>query len=105
GMAIYLAAYSGMRRGEIAGLKWQDVDFDGNAISVARELIFVPKLGYRVTPLKSAKSRRSVDVTSNVIAELRRHRAAQAEQQLRLGTAWHDEGWVIAKEDAAETSA
>jgi integrase len=103
-VAIYIAAFTGMRRGELAGLKWQDVDFENGIISVRREVIFVPGQGHLVTPPKSAKSRRAIDVTPNVITRLRQHRAIQSEERLRLGPVWVDEDWVLTKEDGTHIS-
>ncbi len=99
GAAIYLGAVTGMRRGELAGVQWVDIDFDGPMVSVRRELVFVPGTGYLVTPPKSSKSRRAIDVTEYDVAVLRKHRALQIEERLKAGSAWRDEGWVFAKLD------
>ena len=96
-----MGAYTGMRRGELAGLQWPDIDFENGMISVRREIVFVPKKGYLVTSLKSAKGRRAIDITPNVVIELQRHRATQAEQRLSVGSAWKNEGWVFAKDDGS----
>ena len=97
GPVIHLAAHTGMRRGELVGLKWSDIDFDNAMISVNREIIFVPGLGHIVTAPKSDKSRRSIDITRNVVDELRRHKAAQNEHRLRIGVAWIGEDWVFTR--------
>jgi len=68
---------------------------------VRRELVFVPRQGYQVTPPKSAKSRRAVDISDDGIAELRRHRAEQAEHRLKIGPAWLDEDWVFTTGEGA----
>ena len=99
GMPIHLAAHTGMRRGEVAGLQWRDIDFDNVLISVVREIVFVPGLGYLIRPPKSAMSRRAIEITSKVAIALQRHRASQAEQRLRIGPAWEDGGWVFTRPD------
>lgn len=96
---FYLAAVTGMRRGELVGLKWEDIDFEHGAISIKREIVFVPGEGYLITPPKSAQSRRSITISTSDIAELHRCRAYQAEQRLKLGTLWNGEGWVMTRED------
>ena len=101
GAPIYLAAHTGMRRGELVGLQWPDIGFENAVISIKREVVFVPGSGYLVTPPKSAKSRRAIDITSKVVAELRGHRVAQAEHRLRLGPAWKDGDWVFTQPNGA----
>ena len=88
-----------MRRGEVAGLQWSDIDFDKAVISVKREIVFVPGKGHLVTPPKSAKSRRAIDITASDVVSLQRHSAVQAEQRLRAGPAWKDENWVFTRPD------
>jgi len=103
-IGIYIAAVTGMRRGELAGLKWQDIDFEHKVISVKREIVFVPGEGHLVTQPKSELSRRAIDISSTDVSELQRHRAAQAEQRLKLGSARTNEDWIITKEDGSHVN-
>jgi integrase len=98
GPPLYLASVTGMRRGEIVGLQWQDIDFQHMLISVNREIVFVPKQGHLVTPPKSAESRRTIDITHADVTKLIRHRAHQSELKLKAGTAWQDANWVFTNE-------
>ena len=93
-----------MRRGELVGLQWRDIDFENGIISIRREVVFVPGTGYIISQPKSAKSRRAIDITTPVIEVLQRHRAAQAEHRLRLGGAFKNEGWVFCKDDGNHLS-
>lgn len=99
GPAIYLAAHTGMRRGELVGLKWTDIDSANAIIAVSREIVIVPGQGHLITPPKSAQGRRSIAIPPVVVAELKLHRAAQAEHRLRVGPAWADEDWVFTRPD------
>ena len=99
GPVFYLAAYTGMRRGELTGLKWADVDLDNGVVSVVREIVFVPGIGHIETPPKSAKSRRTIAITPGVVGTLRIHRATQIKQRLSVGPAWTDKGWVFTRAD------
>lgn len=67
--ALRLAAYTGMRRGELLGLRWSDVDLVGGRISVDRSLISV---GYELheTRGKTRTARRSIDLDPSSIAVL-----------------------------------
>jgi integrase len=49
-ITFMLAIYTGMRRGEILGLKWSDIDFTRKIIHVQRSLAYIPNRGYVFTP-------------------------------------------------------
>jgi integrase len=79
GPAVWLAAMTGMRRGEVLGLRWSDIDLDGSTLSVRRS---VSCTGYQVhtTPTKTRTSRRSVDLDATTVAVLRAWRHRQREE-------------------------
>jgi integrase len=82
-MPVLLAAMTGLRRGEIAALRWRSVNLDIGQLSVVAN---VEQVGYRTRekPPKSGRGR-SVALPALVVNELRRHRMHQAEHLLRLG--------------------
>lgn len=92
-----LAITTGMRRGELLGLKWSDVDLDGGRLSIRRALISV---NYQIqeSPPKTAKSRREISLDPGTVAALRAWRKIQSEEKLRWGPAWSDNDWVFTKE-------
>ena len=70
--SIYLTTiYTGMRRGEVLGLRWQDVDWDNKIIYVRQTLQPLRGVGLTFKEPKSGKSR-SISITSNVIDELKK---------------------------------
>jgi integrase len=79
-----VALGTGMRRGELCGLRWQDVDLDGGSLRVEQSLEQT-RDGLRFKAPKSARSRRSISLSPAVVAELRSHWNAQQEQRLALG--------------------
>ncbi len=94
--ALYvLAVHTGLRQGELLGLRWEDVDLEARTLCVKRTLTGAkegqPELG---TP-KTAKSRRTIGLTSRAVEALRRHRALQDEERSRTGPLWHDTGLVF----------
>lgn len=90
--ALYLVAvHTGLRQGELLGLKWTDVDLDAGTISVQRSL----DADGTFNPPKRAKSRRTVRLTTQAAEALRSHRAGQNEERLRLGSLWEDHGLVF----------
>ncbi len=82
GRAVWLAAMTGMRRGEVLGLRWSDIDLDASTLSIRRS---VSCTGYQVhtTATKTRTSRRSVDLDETTVAVLRNWRQRQGDE---LGT-------------------
>lgn len=92
-----LAATTGMRRGELAGLTWRNVDLDAARLTVNQQILSV---GYSLIEisLKSAASRRTIDLDPLTVTELRHHRRNQLEQRMATGRR-SDDGYVFAKPD------
>jgi integrase len=93
--ALYVVAvHTGLRQGELLGLKWTDVDLAGRRLSVRRSLK-VTDHGLDFGPPKNRASRRSVPLTKTAVAALRAHRTRQNEERLRLGDLWQDHDLVF----------
>jgi integrase len=87
----------GPRRGEVCGLRWDDVDFQGQAIRVSHTRVIVGGQPRDSLP-KTSAGRRSVPVDGLLISLLRTHRARQAAEKLSAGPAYEDHGWLLADE-------
>jgi integrase len=97
---LWYLALSGLRRGEIAGLMWSDVDFDAGTITVARSRV---ELGGGPTTVvenepKTKASRRTLPLDEGLLAVLRRASARYAQEKLALGAAHADSGYVACTE-------
>lgn len=88
---LTLAIATGMRQGELLGLKWSDVDLDTRALQVRRQL---GRDGTFAEP-KTSKARRKVELPSYAVAALREHRARQNELRLKWGVEWDGQGLVF----------
>jgi integrase len=88
---------TGMRRGELLALKWQDFDLDTKAVFVQRSLEQTRGGTLRFKEPKTRRGRRRIDLPSSLVETLRRHKASQARQRLLLGSEYHDEDLVFSK--------
>ncbi|MGH8908145.1 MAG: tyrosine-type recombinase/integrase [Egibacteraceae bacterium] len=92
-----LAAFTGLRRGELAGLRWRDVDLDAGRLFVVQQRA---KGGGTVnTGRLKGKRGRSVTLDPKTVETLRQHRTAQLEAKEFLGQAYQDEGLVFCHEN------
>jgi integrase len=95
-----LAIRTGLRRGELLGLRWSDVDLEeAGKLRVIRQLQRRRDGGGRVffSPPKSGKGR-VIRLTPPAIDALKRHRVRQAEEKLKAGGLYEDQGLVFATE-------
>src|SRR5215211_4491511 len=92
--ALYVVAVTtGLRRGELQGLKWEDIDLDAGTLQVRRSLS-EPKGGYIFEAPKSGKGR-SVRLTQRAVAVLKAHRKRQLEERMERGALWQENGLVL----------
>lgn len=78
---------TGMRRGEVLGLRWSDIDLDASALRVHQNLTVVDGEPFIGKP-KTAKSKRAIRLDPETVAALREHRSRQATERLACGPAW-----------------
>ncbi|AYQ15179.1 site-specific integrase [Bacillus paralicheniformis] len=94
-------AYTGMRAGELCALKWSDIDFEEQTISITKTY-YNPRnviKEYELLTPKTKKSKRVIDVTKNVLIELDQLRKVQKEVQMKYRKTYHNEGFVFAQLD------
>jgi integrase len=92
--ALYVVALTtGLRRGELLGLKWADVDFQRQTLRVQRSLDSHGRPEERAP--KREASRRSVKLVPEAVAALEHHRRRQLEDRLRAGPRWEDHDYVF----------
>ena len=77
-----------MRRGEICGLRWSDIDFNASTISVNRTSEWIPHKGIIFTAPKTKASNRTFKVGANCMDMLREYQLYQKAERLRVGSMW-----------------
>ena len=100
--ALFLAAALGLRRGEVMGLRWQDIDLENGLLSVRQNLTINPEP--TITTPKTKNSIRDIPMPSSVKAMLKRHQEKQQENRAKAGNAWQNTGAVFATELGVYTS-
>ncbi len=94
--ALYvLALTTGMRQGELLGLRWEDLDLVRGTVQVRRTIVRLPRKGFVVSEPKTPKSRRKIHLTQLAVEALTHHRLRQHEARLAVGPAWDEQGWVF----------
>jgi integrase len=94
-----LAVSCGLRRGEIAALRWGSIDLDRGRLAVVQSAEQT-RAGVRYKEPKSGQMR-TVALSPAVVTELRAHRARQAESLLSLGVRLDADGFVVAQADGS----
>ena len=96
GPFVRLALLTGMRRGELLGLRWADVDLEAGAVHIQQTAQRISGQGIVFRQPKTRLSRRSVALSPDAVAALRRHRVRQAEARFLAGPAYADRDLVFA---------
>lgn len=99
---LTLAMATGMRRGELLGLKWQDIDFKKSKLQVRRIMSRVPtklksaeKKGYVEAPTKTKQSRRGIIIIPLALEALKQHQGRQQAAKEKAGDRWVESGLVF----------
>ncbi|MET7418223.1 site-specific integrase [Dactylosporangium sp. NPDC005555] len=94
----WLTALRGLRRGEVAGLRWCDVDLQHGTATIVQQITCTGRLIY-VGPPKSAASRRVIALDRHTVQVLREHARRQRLERLAAGQQWQDTGYVFTRVD------
>ena len=99
--AFHLLITTGMRRSEVAGLRWAELDLDAGRLSVTQTLTTTSEHKLTFAEPKTKKSRRALGLDAATVKVLRAHRARQAEERLAAAAVWQDHGLVFCHEDGS----
>lgn len=95
---IVLALLCGLRRGEILGLQWENIDFYSGTIHLENNLVRANnKVILKET--KTATGRRAVDISTNVVDVLKKIKKQKMHYKQLYGSSYHDNNFVCTWED------
>ncbi len=97
-MPILVSVTTGLRRGELLGLRWVDATLDHGELAVRRSLQQT-RDGLTYKEPKTACARRTVTLPPLTVEALRQHKVSQTEQRLRLGPIFEDNDLVFPRPD------
>ena len=92
---LYLIAYTGIRRGEALGLRWQDVDLEGGSISIVQTLSLSVEHGLIFQPPKTNSGRRVIDLDDGTVEVMRSHQGWQLLYRAKLEGAYQENGLLF----------
>ena len=96
---VYLSVDIGLRRGELTGLTWDDIDFKTAQISINKQRHYVVGYGTIKDKPKTEAGTRVVTASKTVISLLKKYQVKQKLQKFKLGTAWKNEPYVFVHND------
>ena len=99
-LAALLAVGTGMRRGELLGLRWQDIDLKTGKLAVRQNQQQTSR-GLLFKSPKTAKGQRSISLMPSTVTALRRYKRWQAEMRVEMGPAYQDQDLVLCKDDGS----
>ena len=92
---LTVALITGMRRGELLGLRWQDINFEQRSLQVQRSVSRLPGHGFIESEPKTASGRRNITLPPVLIEVLKQHRTHQKETRLKAGSTWVEQDIVF----------
>jgi integrase len=96
---IRLFLLSGVRRGELCGLEWKDIDFKNNMITVCRTSQYLPDMGIFTKGTKTDSSVRTIKLPDQAFELLKEHRKWQRKKRIAMGDRWVDSDRIFAQDD------
>jgi len=87
---FYLALTTGMRKGELLGLQWSDIDWDRRVLNVHQQLQIIPGKGYALVAPKTKAGHRHIKLGAGTIKQLESHQKHQELEKAAAGHRWQE---------------
>ena len=98
---FYLACHTGARRGELVALRWSDLNFNNQTLSINKTRGKSSGIDYEEDTTKNENGMRSIELSSDTVEILKAHKERQNLEQMVFGNAWQDTGYIFTKEDGS----
>lgn len=98
-LAMNLLVFTGCRRGEIMGLRWDKVDFNNSQITIDTNLLYSTDRGIYTDTPKTEKSKRTITLNSTVMELFKKYKKEQTARRVKLGTDWNNTGFIFTQEN------
>ena len=95
----YILIYTGGRRGEALGIKWENIDFENKRIHIVNNSVYIVEKGTFEKSPKTEKSMRWIAVSDTVINLLKEYKKWQDAEAERLAGYWENHGYVFTQEN------
>jgi integrase len=102
--AFMLALIHGMRLGEILGLRWSNINWEHQSLSITTSLAQDFDGSFQLGPTKNHRSTRPIQLADSVLTALRNRKAIQNKERLECGPNWVDNDLVFARPDGTPLS-
>ena len=99
GVAWLFTSHTGVRRSELLGLRWADVDFTGHTVAIRQTVVAKPGGYHLLIEQKSIASGRTLHLDTGTLTRLKSHREMQDRTRGTAGPAWHDYDLVFPRSD------
>ncbi|CCL25764.1 site-specific integrase [Clostridioides difficile] len=103
-IVLLIGFHTGMRRGEIIALKWDNIDLDNKTITVKHTLIKKPNGMFELGQPKTESSCRTIFTGDTLIKALKEHKLYQKKMKLKYGEFYFDSDWVCTKENGQQVN-
>lgn len=90
-MAVEFLLCTGMRRGELMGLEWKDIDFDNKLLHIYRTSQYLPTLGIITKDTNTSSSQRTITLPDNIFPLLNEYKEYWENLKYKMGDLWQDE--------------
>ena len=91
--------FLGLRREELCGLEWKDINFENNVIEIERASVYIPKEGVLTDTTKNTSSQRFIKAPTAAMQMLRDYRLWQNERKQRIGDRWEEHDRLFTRDD------
>jgi len=94
-LMIYIAISTGLRRGEIMGLDWTDVNLETGEIKINKSSQYIPKTGVFIKSPKNEHSIRQVYLSPTILPLLKSYKEIQEKERENVGSLWRESGKIF----------